>query len=234
LTGTLNANSSIQGLRGLDFLTGIYQFSGTAGQTVTVTLVSQDFDAYLYLVSPSGTVVAQDDDGGGFTNARIVFTLNVSGTWRVEATTFNRGSTGTYTLSLSGCETGTTTSPTPTPGGIALVCPVNGLAGALTTNSSRLGRRGPDYYTDTYVFGGTAGQTVTITLISGDFDVFMYLISPSGLFVLENDDGLGIGSNAQIIFALNATGTWQVQVTSFNRLSTGAYTLSVVGCSGAR
>jgi hypothetical protein len=84
-----------------------YTFSGAAGQQVAILLTSSAFDTYLYLIGPSGTVVTQNDDGGGGTNSRIppstgYYTLPSSGTYTIEVTSYYTNATGSYTLSLSG------------------------------------------------------------------------------------------------------------------------------------
>jgi S1-C subfamily serine protease/tetratricopeptide (TPR) repeat protein len=58
-------------------------------------------DPYLVLVDPRGQVVAQDDDSGGNLNARIIYRAPQGGTFRVYATTFGQGMTGTFRLTVS-------------------------------------------------------------------------------------------------------------------------------------
>lgn len=83
-----------------------YQFSGTAGQTVTVDMASFHFDTRLALRNPAGVEVAANDDivPGSNTNSRITYTLNSSGSWRIQAYSFWAGESGPYSLSLS-CST---------------------------------------------------------------------------------------------------------------------------------
>ncbi len=96
-------NCSGAGTRGANYYTHIYVFSGTAGQKMSFQLSSSAFDTYLYLKSPSNAVLASNDDGGGGTNSRIPassgsYTLPVTGTYTVEATSYSPQKTGTYTL----------------------------------------------------------------------------------------------------------------------------------------
>ncbi len=92
-------------------LVDFYTFNGTAGQEVAISLSSPAFDAFLFLNGPAGTVVAENDDGGGGTvDSRIpagsgFFTLPATGTYTILANTFPPGRappTGNYTLSLTG------------------------------------------------------------------------------------------------------------------------------------
>jgi hypothetical protein len=92
----------------------LVQFSGTAGQTVTIDLTSDAFDAYLYLLDPTPAVVASNDDAqSGSGNSRIVFTLTRSGTWTIGATSLGANQFGSYTLTI---ECSPAPAPTPTPG----------------------------------------------------------------------------------------------------------------------
>jgi serine protease Do len=70
----------------------------TAGRTYAIDLKSNQFDAFLRL-QLRGQQVAQDDDGGGNFNARIVFPVTETASYRIVVTTFN-GKTGAYTLTV--------------------------------------------------------------------------------------------------------------------------------------
>ncbi len=50
--------------------------------------------------------LARDDDSGGGTNARIVFTVPAAGAYRIIANTYRQGSYGAYTLSVRGLRGG--------------------------------------------------------------------------------------------------------------------------------
>src|SRR5262249_52453850 len=72
----------------------VYNVKLEANTTYVIEHRSVMFDAYLRLEDPSGMIVAEDDDGGrnfglGPLDARIAFRTNVSGTYRVIATTFD-------------------------------------------------------------------------------------------------------------------------------------------------
>jgi hypothetical protein len=107
-----------------------WEFSGANGQTVTINLTSSAFDAFLFLLDPTPEVVAADDDGGGGSNARIVHTLDSTGSWTIVANNFDPSALGAYTLSLA-CAGGT--------GGTPPAAPSNLTAAGLTESSIRLG-----------------------------------------------------------------------------------------------
>ena len=87
------------------YYTDYYTFSGTAGQPVSISMISSAFDTYLILRDPNDVNIAQNNDGGGSTNARIpaggaCFTLPVTGVYTIEASSNYPTVTGAYTLTL--------------------------------------------------------------------------------------------------------------------------------------
>jgi Bacterial pre-peptidase C-terminal domain len=78
----------------------LYRIQLNASATLDLRLASSDFDAYLYLLDTKGSLVDQDDDSGGNTDARITRLLG-AGTYFVVATTagdYTQG--GAYQLTL--------------------------------------------------------------------------------------------------------------------------------------
>jgi hypothetical protein len=80
---------------------------------------------------------------------------------------------------------------------------------------------------------------VALSLNSAAFDPYLYLIGPDGAVLAEDDDG-GDALNARIpagsgFFRLPASGAYTIEVTSFEPMSAGDYTLrlSVTTCSFA-
>jgi hypothetical protein len=58
------------------------------------------WDNYLRLEDPRGKELAQNDDGGGFPNARIIHRAAEDGWHRIIVTTYNQGASGPYTLTV--------------------------------------------------------------------------------------------------------------------------------------
>lgn len=96
-----------------------------AGETITVGMSSTDFDTYLELQGNVGGVitrVASDDNGGGGTNSRMVFTASTSDIYFLWASAAHDNSGGAYNLTIDvsapaavSARTSTTTSTTALP-----------------------------------------------------------------------------------------------------------------------
>ena len=108
---TSNCTSAHQGA---GWYADVFSFSGTSGATVVIDM-SASFDTVLYLIAPDGSVFDFNDDSNGTTNSQIITTLDATGTWTIEATTYDESVTGTYTLSYGGCG-----APLATPTGVVV------------------------------------------------------------------------------------------------------------------
>ena len=82
----------------------LYSFRGEAGDTVVISLSSDELDMFLSLGRPMGAgemdVMETDDDGGEGYNARLIYRLPESGEYHVRAESYSGGSTGSYRISL--------------------------------------------------------------------------------------------------------------------------------------
>jgi hypothetical protein len=83
-----------------------YTFDGTAGQQVAITQNSSAFNSFLFLLSPTGSVIAFDDNSAGGNNARIPgpaggFSLPTTGTYTILANSFVPSGTGAYSVTLT-------------------------------------------------------------------------------------------------------------------------------------
>ena len=156
---------------------------------VTITLES-NLDPYLYLregEARSGDFLHENDDiVPANTNSRIQETL-AAGTYTIEATTFNPGAMGSFTLTVSGLGS-TTTPPTPTDPCVGELSGDGAVTGQWAAGcESAVGARG---YARYYTFTLAESSQVTITLES-NLDPYLYLRegeARSGDFLHENDD----------------------------------------------
>jgi hypothetical protein len=74
-----------------------FQVRMQRGRTYVIDMVSTQIDPFLRLENPTGQHIAQDDDSGGFPNARITFLAPEDGLYRIVATSF-APATGGFSL----------------------------------------------------------------------------------------------------------------------------------------
>jgi hypothetical protein len=86
-TGSLDGNDGAYMGKRHKLLT----FPMEAGKTYQIDMTSTAFDPYLILEDPDQKVLARDDDGGGFPNARITIKAAKTGKHRIIATYFGNG-----------------------------------------------------------------------------------------------------------------------------------------------
>ena len=68
--------------------------------TIRLCISTNVFDNMLRLEDETGRQLAEDDDSGGFPNARIVFRATADGWYRIIVTTFAPNAAGAYTLKV--------------------------------------------------------------------------------------------------------------------------------------
>ncbi|HEU4479949.1 MAG TPA: pre-peptidase C-terminal domain-containing protein [Pyrinomonadaceae bacterium] len=204
----------------------LYSFSATAGQQVSITMTgTAPVDPYLILVAPDGDPIAEDNDGGGGTTARIppvagaFGTLPATGTYTIFANSNLANQFGSYSITLN--FSGASCLSTP----IALGQTINGT---LQAGDCRLPIDGS--FLDVYTFNGTAGQQIAIAQASTALDSFLVLLSPSGSAIAGDDDSGG-APNARIPgptggFTLPTTGQYTIYANTFEG-ETGPYSLTL-------
>jgi hypothetical protein len=80
-----------------------WTIQGRTGQTITIDLESDAFDAYLFLRGPgiSGGRDFQDDDSGGSCHARLTATFPRTGEYEIVVNTADHYATGAFALSVT-------------------------------------------------------------------------------------------------------------------------------------
>jgi hypothetical protein len=93
----LNANDAVyQGRRHK-----VYVVDLEAGKTYQIDMRSTNFDSYLFFESPDRRLLAQDDDSGGYPDARIIHKATANGKFRIIASHFgNGGNLGQFTVTV--------------------------------------------------------------------------------------------------------------------------------------
>jgi len=164
---------------------------------VQVDLSSFDFDAYLTIELPDGSVVENDDADGS--DSRVAFSTGSGGAARIGATSFSSGATGDYTLEARAVER-------------VEITVGETVSGELRSAESA------------YVLTGTPGALVEIELRSQDFDTYLEVSDAYGAY-LYNDDA-GSTAVSRVIYAIAPDGEATVAVSSFGD-GRGSFTLAV-------
>ena len=220
-----------------------YTFTLDAESNVTIDL-SSDEDTYLYLrsgTSTDGTPIHDNDDidtASQTYDSRIVETL-AAGDYTIEATTYNAGRAGTFTLALNSTLVSDTDppdppDPDPTPTTPACVeslpdnMTVNGTWITDCTSNISAPHGSGDRYARFYTFTLDAESDVTIDL-SSDEDTFLYLrsgITTDDDTVADNDDRATGDYDSQIISTLQPN-SYTIEATTYAAGTTGSFTLTV-------
>jgi Bacterial pre-peptidase C-terminal domain len=186
--------------------TDLYSFEVQAAGRYTLETQGQ-IDVVMSLYGPNNlaTLIAEDDDSGPGSNARIERNLT-AGTYYVRVRHYSPQDTGAYGISVQG---GSVVIPT---------IPVNGPAiqgNIAAPNES-----------DLYTFTADVSGLYT-SETAGNTDTFLTLFGPNSqtLFIAQDDDS-GPGSNARIVTTL-AAGFYYVRVRHYSPTGTGPYSLLV-------
>jgi hypothetical protein len=241
---SVSLNDDVQGaLSASDFTSrdGAYleawSIQGQPGQTVTIDVISDDFDPLLYVAGPGLPEALADDDSGGACNARIEVTFLETGAFHIVVSSTQVGMTGTFRLR-------TAENPGPPLGyGCGELDPAilsdlptanrhlslgNPVTGRLDAGSSTVL---DDQPVEAWTLTGTAGEAVTITMSSTDFDSYLLAYGPGMDRVETDDDGAG-ELNAQLTVRFRASGTFIVGASALSSGSAGSYTLEMVRTPG--
>ena len=212
----------------------LYVYRGRPGERVLVTMRSSDFDTYMAWGRVAGDrfdAEERDDDSGGGTNSQLIATVGSSGTYAVQANSLRAGATGSYTLTVQPVSA-SAQQQTTAPAGAVTVTAGQTINGQLTASDAMLS---DSSYFDQYVYRGSPGDRLQITMRSSDFDTYLRWGRLEGgrLEAEVNDDDGGGGTNAQATVTVGGTGVYVIQANAFEPRKTGSYTLSVQRLSAA-
>jgi hypothetical protein len=192
-----------------------------AGERISVTLRSNDFDAYLAVVEgrncPADGSTQTDDDGAGGTDSRVQMTLG-SGSYSIRANSLSEGEVGAYTLAVE--RLAVVRMPDP----VYLGRTSTQRFGALAASDAVADDQS---YFDCYAFDVRAGQTAGIGLTSSDFDAFLSLHEGATCDsqIESDDDSLGDGTDAYIEHRFDRAGRYSIRANSLGAGETGGYGL---------
>jgi uncharacterized caspase-like protein len=199
----------------------LYTYEARAGERLTFTMRSGDFDTFITVARANGDqaeLLVRDDDSGGGTNSRAELTVDRDGPILVLANALREGMTGSYTLELAAV------------GGAARITSGQRVAGTLARTDQMLG---DSSFFDTYTYQGRQGERVRIAMTSGDFDTYLSIgqvVDGRWNEVEKNDDADGTNSVVDVV--LPRAGTYHIRANSYQKHQTGSYTLEVRPGSG--
>lgn len=193
-----------------------WALQGEAGETATIRLESEDYDAYLYFFGPGLTETMTNDDGGSGLNSELTVTFAETGTYIVGAGALSSGATGSYALTVSD--------------------PVNLSMLSTEGRSLQVGANEEGMLTGTdlvyegqraqaWAFEARAGESATIEMLSESFDSYLRVTGPGLPEYLSDDDG-GEDLNSRLVVSFPQTGVYRVIASSLGG-DTGAFTLRV-------
>lgn len=221
---------------GTNRLSNLYSFSGSSGEKVTITMGSSALDCALVLTLVAGdsnTIVAGDDDSGPSTDSQLSFTLNTAGTYRIYATSVGSTQTGSYSITFSKQAAGGNCTPTAISGNsfsttssiTSASCVVNFGSYALPDSGEILGS---NRLSNLYSFSGSMGEKITVTMGSTALDCALVLTMVQGEanMIVSGDDDSGPGTDSQLSFTINTSGTYRIYATSAGAVQTGSYSIT--------
>ncbi len=195
-----------------------------AGDRLSATAASGRFDTVLDLYSPSGTLVATDDDGGDGTDSALNdVRLDRAGRYRLVVRAYTDRDGGAYSVRVDlGAGRGGVRPPSRNPSGRVVD------AGAI-----RDGERLTEYLDAgaalQWTFRARAGQRVSLLLTDDgrDIDPTLELYAPGGTLVASDDDGGRDRDSRLDRVRLAESGTYVVLARDFARSRRGDLTLSL-------
>ncbi|UCG88798.1 MAG: PPC domain-containing protein [Gemmatimonadota bacterium] len=202
----------------------MYVLSGVAGDSVTISLSSRDFNTHLMLTDSVDTVLEADDDSGGECNSHLTAVLPTDGYYIVYATSTFRARVGEFELSVQ--------KGLHSPGSTAVCGGFFETKGAVAIGDSIRGNLGPpdqilqgSYY-QVWDVSIPVGETATIDLKSGEFDAVLVLYRGFASPLTMDDDGGG-ACHARLVIE-GPSYPIKVMIRSGKEEETGEFQLRVV------
>jgi serralysin len=198
-----------------------YKITLTAGTTYvfhTSSISGSNPDTFLTLRDAAGVSLASNDDGGDSTFSLISYTATASGTFYIDAGTFEDGSIGSYHLTAIVIPPAGADSVLASTATTASLAVTGGIAGNIETASDH----------DWYAISLAAGETYIFRtggiVADGTVDTTLTLRNAAGTQLITNDDA-GEGAYSALRFTATTAGTYYLDVGAFGT-TTGAYTLT--------
>jgi len=187
-----------------------YDFNFKKGQEVSFELSSNDFDTYLFLVTPEGPSYDANDyksEAAKFVT-RLTMPIGADGPYQIVVTSLNAHEKGDYILGLN----------------IIDDLYQDFVSGTIEAPDKTLEE---NHFYDEFEVKISKGEHITAALISPDFDTLMQITMPDGK-ILSNDDFVeGQLGLSKLEFDAEIGGTYKILVTSTEIGEVGEYRLSL-------
>ena len=194
--------------------TDLFYLSGEAGQAVELS-VSSDFDSYLTVYSPDGTLLNSNDDYGEGLDAGMLLSLPQTGDYLIALSGLSEFAYGAYELSAFALELkngGNIRVPSETMGNFTDDDQVSDEDfSSLTFDRYRI-----------KITDETAGMY--IISLSSDLDTYLTVRDMDGNIIDENDDADGLDAGLSIDLA---AGNYQIDAGAYTYGETAMYTLNI-------
>lgn len=186
-----------------------YVLEAEAGQSLNITLVSEDFDTYLTLLDADGEPITENDDSSRTNSGFAGFVLPPSSSYALlvesyDAHTNSGAETGSFTLTVGEQN-------------IQRIEYTQVVQGELTLEEP----------SKDYLFTGQAGDVIVATESSDDFDSYLHLLDSSGTELIYNDDSGGNLNSRIGPYTLPSTGSYTLRAGSLSSDSAGSFTLTL-------
>ncbi|MBW4656460.1 MAG: trypsin-like peptidase domain-containing protein [Kaiparowitsia implicata GSE-PSE-MK54-09C] len=193
-----------------------YTFEGQAGQRVIIEMNSDELNPYLILLQPDGTDLAQDG-GSGSTNARVVTVLPDGGLYTILANSRNAGETGRYMLRAI--------APDPSNAAATPSTVVLEERSSLGPQSERWPEDGSPY--QDFMFEGEAGQVISISMESSEFETYLMLFGEDGSLVDRSSIPTPERPNSSILVSLPTSGSYRIVANAYRPSGRGSFQLTI-------
>ena len=231
LSGSLDSSDV---LREDQTYTDGFVYDAQQGETVTFTMRSPDFNAWLVVDDPASSFLKDDSSADGA--AQITITFPHSGRYVILANTVTAHATGNYTLTVAGDGHGSssTAAATGPAGAKATLADLQHASWpTIVAGASLNGQldssdvlRDDGTYTDGFFYDGQEGETITVTMRSPDVDSWLVIDDPDGP-LSQHDDDSGGGHDSRLTITLPHAGRYLILANDVAKGSTGNYTLSL-------
>jgi hypothetical protein len=189
---------------------------------------SAEFDTYLFLSAPDGSIIADNDDESDTSRNSAIKALLPPGSFIIGASSYDPLVTGDYTISSATTSTAVT--------GCELVFVVKNVTTAQnveTTDCLATTPPAAPIYADGFFIFLRAGQSITVSMTSPIVDSFIDLVrldpnpnNPPAL-VASNDNRDGTTKDARITYTATVTTYYSIFARTAVASQTGPYNLTI-------